>query len=105
MINKIQVGAVVVNVVEIPDLTGNHVKDGEKLWGHVSYQDHAIQIEKNQFPTMKNQTLWHEIIHIVLDNAGMSDHSGDEVLVSVLANGVSQVLLNNKEMRDGYLQD
>jgi len=47
----------------------------------------------------KEETLFHEIIHLILEQQGFREESKDEKLISVLSAGIYQVLKDNKLLK------
>lgn len=83
----IPIGPLVYEVHEVARLRAD---DGTPLLGHILYDQCRIELEQHQAPAMKRATLWHEIIHGILENAGVSDH--DERLINAVAYGICDVL-------------
>ena len=72
------------------------LEDDERneIFGQTSYDECVIRILGRLAPQAKIATLWHEIIHAILVEAGFTgDHS--EQMVSAIAHGVLGVLKNN----------
>jgi Zn-dependent peptidase ImmA (M78 family) len=72
--------------------------DAELCYGFCDYGRSVITLAKFMKRSHRRATLWHEVIHVILHQAGYADH--DEQMVTALANGIVQVLQDNPEMRD-----
>lgn len=64
-------------------------------YGVYKGRKHEILIDKNQRDTELQNTLLHEIIHAVWDLADLKEGDTEEKIVTLIANGLSQVFLNN----------
>ncbi len=82
-------------VQAVPDLYDGH----QKVDGTVAYHDNLISVEANMAAPLQRQTIWHEVLHACLCQAGFADH--DERMVEVLAYGVMDVLRRNPWLRGG----
>lgn len=73
--------------------------DGVKtLYGQIKCAQQVIEVEKRLVGSYKRQTVWHEILHGILENAGIrEDH--DEQMIDALATGIVQVLQDNAWLR------
>lgn len=60
--------------------------------GEINYLTGEIKIDKNMPPTLKDQTLMHEIIHAICDLNGWYELGEDEEKVQGLATALHQVL-------------
>ena len=85
---KIKIGPITYDVVEEPGLLVN-----EKFAGCIRYIDCKIAIDINMSPQAKRKTLWHEIVHAILTEAGYSKQK--ESMVDALTYGIMGVLLDN----------
>ena len=90
MPETITIGAVVYRVVE-RELDGT-------LCGDIDPMACRIRIRDDMHAQAQQVTLWHEVIHGILMNAGYRDH--DEQQIDALAYGLVQVLRDNPEMRE-----
>ena len=94
--NKIRIGSLYFDVVEEEGL--RNPIDNKEVWGRISYTRGAILVEKNSSKSMRFMTLWHEVVHGILDNAALIE-SANETLVDVLATGITQCLQDNELLR------
>lgn len=73
--------------------------DGLKLDGRIRYTVSQILIDKDIDDFSKFLTLWHEIAHAILCQAGIKAEN-EETLVDVLAYGLMRVLQDNPHLRE-----
>lgn len=90
----IRIGGVDYAVKQINDLRSGNTG----LNGHILYNDCEIRLEQEMTPQIKHITIWHEVIHGILEHAGISDH--EEKMVIALGYGVTQVLRDNPYLRE-----
>jgi len=89
-IDGVQIGPIKFTVRFVDDL---RAEDGRGLDGWIKYGQSSISIDSNVGPQRARQTLWHEVIHGIFDNAGIEQPP--EGTVDALANGVMDVLMRN----------
>lgn len=91
---KIKIGPITYNIVAVPGL---HSNDGKSLYGEVKYGLCEVRIEADNSPQQDRQTLWHEIVHIILEQLGRGDGGdvGKEGLVDSMAYALMQVVQDN----------
>lgn len=97
MLNNVKIGAVNYSIKEVHDL--HRVEsDGKKtgLHGQILYTTCQISIEKEQAHDVNVSTLWHEIVHGILTQAGQNEQ--DENHICALGYGLVQVLRDNPEL-------
>lgn len=88
MIEQLKVGAINYTVVlEEAEL------DGSKCSGLVDYDQTRISVSPDQSIQMQPQTLIHEIIHVIMHQAGFTEHN--ESVIEALSYGWLQVLRDN----------
>lgn len=76
----------------------NDLMDGDDpLRGHIKMDYCEILLERDMNPQMQLITLWHEVIHGILEAAGFSEH--DEEIIRALGYGIVQVLRDNPDLR------
>lgn len=99
---KIRVGCINYEIVFLDGLVDD---DGAAIYGQAAYDACEIRINSMLESQARVSTLWHEILHTILVNAGYTgDH--DEQLISAIANGVHQVIIDNSELiGTGYAND
>ena len=92
----VKIGPMVYAVVEEKGLV-----DGDKsrkLDGHIRYNDCQIAVEAGMSPQAKRQTIWHEIVHGILTQAGYTKQG--ETMVDALAYGIMGVLQDNPWLKE-----
>lgn len=90
---SIRIGGVDYSIVDKAGLnTGTNV-----AYGHIDYQKSIIELNPDiQDHQKKCLTLWHEIIHGVVEHANIDlVESNEEAIVDTIAKGVYQVLQDN----------
>lgn len=92
MNNQVKIGPITYSVEEAEDLrTGK----GKTLWGQVDHVEAKILVAAKNAAVQKRQTVWHEIVHLILFQAGRRKDSRKERLVDSLAYGLMQVVEDN----------
>ncbi len=94
MIDEVKIGAICYPVVEVHKLKGVD-DDGKAVWclGRFVYAERRIEIDRDLDLVIRPITLLHEVLHGILQNAGLDDQP--EPLVRAIAHGVVQVLRDN----------
>jgi hypothetical protein len=90
---RIRIGGVEYTVVEKSGLN-----NGENVcYGHIDYQKSIIELNPDiQEHQKKCMTLWHEIVHGIIEHTNMDvTNSSEESVVDTIAKGVYQVLQDN----------
>lgn len=87
----VKIGPILFEVVEEKGLVNGDKT--RKLDGHIRYSDCRIEVEASMAPQAKRQTIWHEIVHGILNQAGYWKQG--EELVDALAYGIMSVLQDN----------
>lgn len=94
MIEKIRIGCLEYTIKLVDKLVDD---EDQPIYGQVAYDACEIRIWKELDPQSKQATLWHEIIHAILVNAGyVGEH--DEQMVSAIAHGIYDVLIDNIDL-------
>lgn len=91
--DSIRIGGTDYKIVEEKDLHDG----GTWLNGHIIYNHPQIRIESEMDEYIKWVTVWHEVLHGILQHAGQGDH--DEKMIEALGYGVTQVLRDNEYLR------
>ncbi len=92
MAEKVKIGPVTYTVLEVPDLCDD---GGTPLIGEVTTFDSTIRIAGGLSDELWDVALWHEKVHIILDQAGRAE-AIDEGLINCLAYGLAQLEKANK---------
>jgi adenosyl cobinamide kinase/adenosyl cobinamide phosphate guanylyltransferase len=74
-------------------LDGKIIED--KYVGQANYFDKEIKLYDRMNKESKGQSLWHEIVHVILDEMGEEDVNKDEVFVDCLSKHIYAVLTRN----------
>lgn len=90
---SVRIGGAEYTVHEVRDLCSGKTD----LNGWIKYNESEIHIEEGMGDQMKRATLWHEVVHGILEHAGHSDHSEEQVIA--LGYGIVQVLRDNPWLR------
>lgn len=68
--------------------------EGNEIFGQCLYDICEIRVLQRLSLQAKIATLWHEILHAILVNAGFTgDH--DEQMISAIAHGILDMLISN----------
>ena len=94
-IDSIQIGPIIYKVQFVDNL---HAEDGRGIDGWIRYGQSTISVDSSVGPQRARQTIWHEVIHGLFDNAGIAQPP--EGTVEALANGVMDVLMRNPALVD-----
>jgi hypothetical protein len=68
------------------------------LLGKILYHEAKIYLEETQDPQAMRVTLWHEIIHGILEHAGQSEARDNEPIVHALSYGLTQLIRDNGQL-------
>ena len=86
---KIRIGAIDYTIEMVTDL-----RDGDRgLNGWIRYNDSKVMLDDEMEPQAEYITLWQEILHGLLTQAGMAKQ--DERIVEVLSHGIVMVIRDN----------
>lgn len=101
---KVRISGVDYTVIDVPDLN-----DGVSVcYGRIDFENSMIKLNPDILGHQKMCcTLWHEIIHGIVEAANMSiEEADEETIVDTIAKGVYQVLQDNgKALFDLYEGD
>lgn len=64
-----------------------------RLDGHIRYGSSEIRLDDGLGPQARRATIWHEVLHGILTQAGVKKH--DEALIEALTYGLMSVLRDN----------
>ena len=90
---KLKIGNLIYKISELDDSDDTH-------FGKSTEREQWIRLS-TQFSSEEKrvETLFHEIIHQILDRCSYVDESKDEKLIDCLANGLYQVLKENNLLK------
>lgn len=71
-----------------------------RLSGNIDCEALEIRVSSEITERFKPLVIWHEVIHGILQHAGISEHS--EQHVELLAYGIMQVLRDNEYLRGSW---
>lgn len=93
----IQIGCVTYTVKQLDDLHKVDT-DGVKKWlhGHILLADAEIRVANDQSDDIKLVTVWHEILHGILNNAGQDEQP--EALMEALSFGLVKLIQDNPKL-------
>jgi hypothetical protein len=89
MSDKLKIGGITYQVAKDPALHDTGFS------GQIRYHRCQVVVAGDLHPSALAQTLWHEIVHGILTQAGMTKHQ--ESIVDALAYGILQVIRENPE--------
>lgn len=87
---EVKVGPIIYKILWVEELRS---ADGDLVFGKVLYDMCEIHLEAGNSPQADRQTLWHEIVHIILTHLGRDEDR--EGFVDSLAYGLMQVVQDN----------
>ncbi len=90
----IRIGGVEYEIRYVPNIRHDNVI----AYGRISWDDAVIELSETDGTSHQKrcQTLWHEIIHGIVEHANMDvENSNEESIVDTIAKGVYQVLQDN----------
>lgn len=97
--DKIRIGGVDYLVQTIENL-----RDGARiLYGHIDYDNSRISLSGTDGIEHQRKCiiLWHEILHGIANHAELNFEKADEeTIITVLARGIYQVLMDNKTLTE-----
>jgi len=94
MLTRLRVGAMEYEIVMVPRLQFK----GEIVSGHISHDGCVIEVDADLAAQVRGVTVWHEVLHAIMIQAGLSDH--DEALIEALSYGILGALKDNPELQD-----
>lgn len=68
---------------------------GDACWGLTDYPNVTIYIREELSQQKQRQTLMHEMLHVMMHEAGLDNICGDEKIVNPLGNMLDNVLASN----------
>lgn len=89
---SVRVGPVSYKVVMSSNMHEGH----RDLDGSIRYASETIEIDSSVADATAVQTLWHEVLHAILQHAGRRKHA--EKWIDSTAYGLMQVIVDNPEL-------
>jgi hypothetical protein len=71
---------------------------GERLFGETDYNTLTIRVHQDLAPSVRSSTLLHEILHVIYDEYGLAKDDTKERVVTMMSNGLCQVLRDNPDV-------
>lgn len=65
--------------------------------GRVNEKQAKIYIDKDMATDVKNNTILHELFHVLYRACGLNEHSTEENIIEALSNQLFSVMMNNKD--------
>jgi len=96
MIESVKIGGITYPISRVDDLRD----ESQKLDGWIRYRPYSIQLDSGIGEQGERVVLWHEILHGILTQAGISYEDEHESVLDALAYGISQVLQDNPVLGD-----
>lgn len=92
----IWIGPLLYTIEEVPNLVGTGSNGNlTQFYGQVDFGEQTIKIEANNSPERQYITLWHELVHVIMEQAGQDI---PETAVEALGYGIAQVIKENPWM-------
>jgi len=96
----VRVGPIDFEIEQIDRLLDDNGKEANE--GDADSLGSKIRLERGMSNQRKFTSLWHEILHVILEQTGNSakDEELEERICDALSNGVAQVLRDNPALRE-----
>lgn len=91
---RVKIGPQTFNIIIREDL---HQEDGKKLDGWIKFSESNIYLDSRLDPFAYKQVLWHEIIHGLLTQSGVTNIP--EESVDSLSYGIMSILQDNEWLK------
>ncbi len=93
--SKVKIGPVIFEVVLATEPTAPGKEEGERVpvYGMVNFKKAEITIDEDLSPAIQWQCFWHEVLHVVLEQAGLENDCEGEI--DALAYKLLEILLDN----------
>ena len=72
--------------------------ESAREWGHYNHQAQTIRMAPNMNPERFFNVMIHEVLHVINDTFGVTDDSVEEQFVTLAANGLTAVWLDNPQL-------
>lgn len=91
--NKIRINGIDYSIERVKELSDN----GTPLSANICYHECKIRLCKKSDPQYSRVSLWHEILHAIVESVKLDLGKDEEKIVDTLAYGINQVIQDNKE--------
>lgn len=91
--NKIRINGIDFRIERVKDLNDN----GTPLSANICYHKCEINLCKRGDPQYLRVSLWHEILHAIVESVKLDLGNDEEKIIDTLAYGINQVIQDNKE--------
>lgn len=93
---RVKIGHVVFDVVPMHEAPRKERK--ERNFGFVKFREARIFVDDTVGASEQVDTLFHEVLHVIYRNAGMSTDATEESVVTALATGLTTVFYDNPRL-------
>ncbi|GHP12991.1 hypothetical protein YK48G_04160 [Lentilactobacillus fungorum] len=100
-ISKVCIGGINYQIKFVKNLEDTN----QPCWGLTEYEKATIFLRDGLSWQKRRQTLIHEMVHVMLHEAGLDDVCNDEKLVNPLGNVLNEVLADNPKLHFLYLPE
>lgn len=90
---KIKIGNLIYRIEDLSEA------DEDDYFGRSYCFKQYIKLSKQLTQECKEETLFHELVHLILEQGGFKEESKDEKLTTTIGNGFYQVLKDNKLLK------
>lgn len=91
--NKIRINGIDFSIERVKDLNDN----GTPLSANICYHKCKINLCKKSDPQYSRVSLWHEVLHAIVESVKLDLGKDEEKIIDTLAYGINQVIQDNKE--------
>jgi hypothetical protein len=91
--NKIRINGIDYSIERVKELSDN----GTPLSANICYHECKIRLCKKSNPQYSRVSLWHEILHAIVESVKLDLGKDEEKIIDTLAYGINQVIQDNKE--------
>ena len=89
----VKIGALIYDICHIFKLEDHN---GRELYGKITHGSTTIELDRDMGDQRKAVTLIHEILHSILDQAGINKHP--EKILTALAFGIYEMIRENPDL-------
>jgi len=98
-ITQLRIGPYIYRVEYVKDL---RAADDTRLAGNIEYEQNVISVDRDNVEAVQLVTLFHEMIHGILANAGIVHHK--ERLIDAIATGMVQAFIDNPDLAEEFIR-